>query len=165
MFGPPAPLQTIRQRTDKMSYTSPLPDPQYQAEFYDGVAVKRGIAWVVDTVLITLITVLIVPFTAFTALFFLPLLYLVVNVTYRWLTISGGSATWGMRLVAIEFRRTDGKRFDTGTALMHSLGYSLSVAFVLPQLLSVAMMLLGARGQGLTDMVLGSVAVNRSARF
>jgi hypothetical protein len=36
---------------------------------------------------------------------------------------------------------------------------------VLPQLLSIAMMLFGARGQGLTDFVLGTVAINRAARF
>jgi hypothetical protein len=37
------------------------------------------------------------------------------------------------------------------------------MAFVIPQLLSVALMMLSRRGQGLTDMVLGSVAINRAA--
>jgi uncharacterized RDD family membrane protein YckC len=142
-----------------------LPDPEYQSEFYDGVAFKRGMAWIVDTLLTLLLTAIIVPFTAFTALFFLPFLFLVVNTLYRWVTLSNKSATLGMRLVAIEFRRADGQVFDTGTALLHTLGYVISVAFVLPQLLSVAMMLLSPRGQGLTDTVLGSVATNKTARF
>lgn len=142
-----------------------LPDPVFQAEFYQGVAFKRGVAWLVDTLLTAILTALIVPFTAFTALFFLPMLYLFVNMVYRWATITSASATLGMRLTAIEFRGADGRPFDAGMALLHSLGYAVSMAFVLPQVLSVAMMLLSPRGQGLTDTVLGSVAINRTARF
>ncbi|QCO56758.1 RDD family protein (plasmid) [Pseudorhodobacter turbinis] len=148
-----------------MMYANALPDPEYQAEFYEGVALKRGLAWVVDTILTAIITALIVPFTAFTALFFLPLLYLTVNFAYRWMTLSGKSATFGMRLAAIEFRRADGQPFDSGTAALHTLGYAISMAFVLPQVLSIFMMIFGPRGQGLTDTVLGTVAVNRVARF
>ena len=142
-----------------------LPDPEFQKEFYEGVTLKRGVAWVVDTIMTALLTALIVPFTAFTALFFLPMLYLVVNMVYRWTTITNGSATLGMRLTAIEFRGADGRHFDAGMAFLHSLGYAVSMAFVLPQVLSVAMMMLTPRGQGLTDTVLGSVAINRTARF
>jgi uncharacterized RDD family membrane protein YckC len=110
------------------------------------------------------LTLLIVPFTAFTALFFLPLLYLVVNVTYRIATLSGGSATPGMRLVAIELRTRHGERLDLPHAALHSLGYAVSVAMVLPQVVSVALMLSTPRGQGLSDLVLGTAAINRPAR-
>jgi hypothetical protein len=51
-----------------------LPDPHYQPEFYADVPLKRLISWAIDTVLIVLLVVLILPFTAFTGLFFLPLL-------------------------------------------------------------------------------------------
>lgn len=146
-------------------FASPLPDPEYQSEFYDGVAAKRGLAWVVDTILTGALTLVIVPFTAFTALFYLSFLYIMVNMIYRWVTLARGSATLGMRLAAIEFRRADGQRLDGATALVHTLGYAISMGMVLPQLLSVAMMLLSARGQGLTDMVLGTVAINRVSRF
>lgn len=50
-------------------YTA-LPDPDYQAEFYQDVPTKRLIAWIADTIVIVLISLLIVPFTAFTGLFF-----------------------------------------------------------------------------------------------
>lgn len=146
-------------------FDSALPDPDYQSEFYDGVPFKRGIAWVIDTILTLILTAIIVPFTAFTALFFLPVLFLMVNTLYRWVSLARSSATPGMRFVAIEFRRADGRVFDGGTALLHTLGYVVSAAFVLPQLLSVAMMLLSPRGQGLTDTVLGTVAINKTARF
>ena len=42
-----------------------LPDPDYQAEFYEGVAVKRLLAWVIDVVLILVLTVLAGVLTVF----------------------------------------------------------------------------------------------------
>lgn len=140
------------------------PDPERHADFYDGVLVKRFLAWLFDLVLIALITALIVPFTAFTALFFLPVLFLTVGFFYRWITLSGRSATWGMRLMSIEFLDRQGRRFDPATALLWTTGFSLSMGFVLPQILSAVLMILSPRGQGLTDLVLGSVAINSPAR-
>ena len=141
-----------------------LPDPVYQAEFYADVALKRGLAWVVDAILITLITLLILPLTAFTGLFFLPLLFLTVSFVYRTFTLAGRSATWGMRLFAIEFRDHRGRPFDLPTAALHTLGYTVTFSTLLPQIVSAALMLTGPRGQGLTDLVLGSVAINRAAQ-
>lgn len=140
------------------------PDPIRHAEFYDGILFKRFMAWVFDLVLIALLTALVVPFTAFTALFFLPVLFLVIGFLYRWVTLSGRSATWGMRILRIEFCDRQGQRFDTGTALIWTVGYTLSMAFLLPQLLSIALMFLSQRRQGLTDHLLGSVAINSPAR-
>lgn len=142
-----------------------LPDPDRHAEFYADVPTKRAIAWVVDTVLIALLTVLIIPFTAFTALFYLPFLFLMVSFLYRILGLARSSATLGMRLLSIEFRDNRGQPFTLPTAVLHTLGYSLSMAFVLPQLVSIVLMLTTARGQGLTDHVLSTVALNRASRF
>ncbi|MDZ4134056.1 MAG: RDD family protein [Paracoccaceae bacterium] len=144
--------------------TTPLPDPIRHAEFYDGVATKRGLAWVVDLILTFLICLLILPFTAFTALFFWPLLFFAVNTAYRIVSLTRSSATPGMRLMAIEFRRPDGAPFDLATATEHTLAFLLSWGMVLPQVVSGVMMLLGARAQGLTDLFLGTVAINRPAR-
>lgn len=148
-----------------MTYSSmPMtPDPDRHADFYDGVLTKRFLAWIFDLVLIVILTAVIVPFTAFTALFFLPVLFLTVGFFYRWVTLSGRSATWGMRLMSIEFLDRQGQRFDAGTALVWTVGYTISMAFVLPQILSVVLMLISARGQGLTDHVLGTVAINSPA--
>lgn len=139
------------------------PDPDRHAEFYAGVAFKRGVAWIVDTLFVTLIVALVALVTALTALFILPLVWLAVGFLYRWVTLSGNSATWGMRLMSIQFLDRYGQRFDAATAFLHTLGYSMSMAFVLPQILSVALMMVSRRGQGLTDMVLGSIAINRAA--
>lgn len=142
-----------------------LPDPELGAEFYADVPAKRLIAFVVDTLLIALITLLIVPFTAFIALFFLPVLFLAVAFVYRWAGLAGRSATLGMRLVAIEFRRHDGARLDPFTAFLHTLAFTVSMSMILPQIASIALMLTTARGQGLTDLALGTAAVNRMAAF
>lgn len=140
-----------------------LPDPDRHAAFYSGVTAKRALAWIIDTIFVTAIVLLVVLISALTAVFIFPLVWLAVGFLYRWVTLSGRSATWGMRVMSIEFLDRYGQRFDAGTAFLHTLGYSLSMAFVLPQILSVGLMMVTRRGQGLTDMVLGSVAINRHA--
>lgn len=140
-----------------------LPDPETEAEFYADIPTKRFVAWVVDVVLITLITAVLVPFTLFTALFFLPVLYFIVSFLYRWVSLARNSATPGMRLVAIEFRSRMGEPFDGGLAALHTAGYAVSVAMFPLQFVSIALMLISARKQGLTDHVLGTAAINRAA--
>ena len=141
-----------------------LPDPDTQREFYQDVASKRAFAWVIDVILISLLVGVFVLFTVGFALFFVGFMVMIVSFTYRFLTLANGSATPGMRLVAIELRNHRGERFDTVTALLHTLGYLVSVSFVFPQAISILLMATSKRGQGLTDMVLGSAAVNRGAR-
>ncbi len=138
------------------------PDPATQPEFFSGVPTKRLLAWVIDTALILALSLLILPFTAFTGLFFFPFLFLVAGFVYRWVTLTGASATWGMRAMAIEFRTADGQRFDGAAAFMHTLGFTVSVAFAPLQLVSIALILISEKGQSLTDHVLGTVAINRA---
>lgn len=140
-----------------------IPDPDVQPEFYADVPTKRLLAWLFDTVIILLFSALIIPFTAFTAIFFFPILVLVVGFIYRTVTIARGSATWGMRFFAIEFRTLAGARLDTSQAALHTLGLTVSFAFILLQVVSVILMLTSARGQGLSDLLLGTVAVNQRA--
>ncbi len=138
-----------------------LPDPAREPEFYAGVTAKRGMAWVVDAFITFVFCVLALPFTAFTALFWWPVLWLMVGFLYRWTTLASGSATWGMRLMAIQLRDRDGDRLDAGTALLHVLGYTASMALFPVQLVSIALMIGLGRGQGLTDLALGTAAINR----
>lgn len=142
-----------------------LPDPATEGEFYSDVAVKRFIAWVIDVVFIAAITAILVPLTAFTALFYLVGLYMVVAFLYRWIGLARKSATIGQRLVSLQFRTYRGEPFDMVTAFLHVLGYTVSWSFGLPQLLSVVTMLVTPKGQSLTDMLLGTAALNRAARY
>lgn len=141
---------------------SHLPDPERQAGFYDGVTIKRGLAWLIDTVLISVLT-LIVSTLSIVGLFIMPLVFLVTSFLYRWAFIAGGSATPGMRLMAIEFRNMQGARLNNGQAFMHTLGYTITVSTLILQAISIVLMFTSERGQGLTDMVLGTTALNRRA--
>ncbi|MBR9766451.1 MAG: RDD family protein, partial [Rhodobacteraceae bacterium] len=138
-----------------MSYAfpAPLPEPDLYPEAYEGVALKRAIAWLIDMVVIFAISALTIPFTAFISIFFFPAVMLLVSFLYRWITVTGRGATWGMRLVGIEFRHMDGGRFSGQDALLHVLGYTVSLAISPLQLISVLMMAFTPYGQGLTDMV------------
>lgn len=138
-----------------------LADPITQPEFYQNVASKRLMAWVIDTVLIALIAMLIVPFTAFTAIFFFFGLMAVVGFIYRTITLASGSATWGMRMMGIELRNTHGATLDLQSAFLHTLGYTVSWAFAPLQLISVVLMASSNQGRGLTDHIMGSAALNR----
>ncbi len=144
--------------------TSGLPDPEYMDQMYRDVPSKRFFAWVIDVVIITVITAVLTVFSIFTALFFLPLLYGVTSFLYRWMTISASSATPGMRIMAITLRDADGERLSGGMAFLHTAGYFFSVVTFPLQMISMAMMLLTARRQGLTDAVLGTVALNNNVR-
>ena len=137
------------------------PDPDLHPQFYDGIAAKRFLAWVVDVILVLGFCLLILPFTAFTGLFFFPFLTLVVGFAYRVATLANGSATWGMRLMAMELRDHRDRRFDLTTAFLHTLGYSLSMTVTIIQVVSAVLICTTARRQSLTDMVLGTVPVNR----
>lgn len=140
-----------------------LPDPQTQPDFYRDVPIKRLLAWVIDSLITLALCIVILPLTAFTGIFFFPLLFLSLGFAYRVITLANGSATLGMRLFAIEVRRADGSALDAGTAFAHTLGYTLSWMVPVFQLISVVMMATTERGQGLSDHVMGTAMVNRRA--
>lgn len=143
---------------------SALPDPDYEADLYKDVPFKRLAAWGVDVILISVIVGIIVMMSLLFALWFLPVVYAFTSFAYRWLTLASSSATPGMWLMAIELRTRDGDRFDSTTALLHTAGYFISVVTFPLQLISVIMMITTARGQGLTDIVMGTAAINRGVR-
>ncbi|MEM9247979.1 MAG: RDD family protein [Pseudomonadota bacterium] len=143
-----------------MTHVPDHPDPRRDAAFYANVPAKRLFAWVIDSIVILMLTLLVLPFTLFTALFFLPFLWLVLSFAYRTVTLSGRSATWGMRFMGIELRNVRGERFALGDAAAHTVLYTLAMAFVVPQIVSAVLMLSTERGQGLPDLALGSVALN-----
>ena len=142
-----------------------LPDPILQQDFYADTPLKRLFAWIIDMIVIVLLSAAVIPFTAFTGIFFFPLLLLVIGFVYRVLTIAGGSATIGMRLMSIQLRNQHGEKFGLGEAALHTLGYSVSMSMPLIPLISVVLMLTTERKQGLTDLVMGSVVINKPSRF
>lgn len=140
-----------------------LPDPFRHAEFYRNVPAKRALAWVIDVTITTVASLLLTPLTLFTSLFYFPIFYLCVGMAYRTLTIARCSGTLGMRLMAIELRDANGNRFDLPQAALHTAAYTASWVLFPVQLLSAATMAGTSRAQGLTDLVMGSAAINSSA--
>lgn len=140
-----------------------LPDPIYAPEFYASVPAKRLVAWFVDGLIICAICAAVVVSTAFIGLLFLGALFLMTGFAYRVVTLANGSATWGMRFSGIELRDSSGARLDLGQAVMHTFAYSVALTFAPLQLISIVLMLTTARGQGLGDMFVGTVMLNRKA--
>ncbi len=140
-----------------------LPHPTIDRQFYEGVATRRFVAWIFDTIIIGALSIVVSLFTLGLLFWVFPLVMTVLSFFYRWLTIAKRSATPGMRLTGIEFRDRMGEKFSSGQALAHTILFLLCFAFVMGQLISMISMLITAKGQGLPDMLLGSAAINRPA--
>ncbi len=141
--------------------TFSLPDPERQPEFYDGVSTKRLIAWGIDSILILLLTLIVVVFTFFLGILFFVPLYIALGFAYRTVTLAQYSSTPGMAFMAMEIRHEDGTRLSLQSAALHTLGYTISTSFPLIQLVSIVLMLTSGQGQGLSDRLLGTAALNK----
>ncbi len=140
-----------------------FPDPISHREFYEDVTTKRLVAFLIDSFLILLITTALIPLTAFVALVFFGFFGLIVNLIYRTVSLANRSATPGMRLMGIEFRTHQGAHMSLGLALTHTILFTLSFSMVLPQVISIILMLTTPRGQSLNDLLLGTAVINKSA--
>jgi uncharacterized RDD family membrane protein YckC len=138
-----------------------LPHPDTHPEFYDSVAPKRLIAWIIDLALIVVIGAILTPLTAFTALFFFPLFVAIVGFVYRVVTLASGSATLGMRMMAIELRQNDGSKLEFISAFLHTVGLYISFAIPIIQIVSCVLMETQKSGKGVTDLVLGTAMINK----
>lgn len=145
-----------------------LPDPTLHPGFYDGVSVKRLAAWAIDTVLcfvmtllLTMTPMLVNVVLVSASLLLWPATFLLVNSFYRFLTIRRRSATWGMRFFNIELRNHKAEKLDSTEAAVHTATFLGASLFVLPQVMSVILMVLSDRGQGLHDIVAGVTAINK----
>lgn len=138
-----------------------LPDPYDDPSFYDHLIAKRFLAWVVDLALTVVLTLVALVATAFLAIFIFPLVWIGVSIAYRTVMLTRYGATAGMMVAAIRLRRLDGGRADPALCLWHSVLYAGTMGFVLPQIGSVALMLVTPYKQGLNDWLLGTTLVNR----
>ena len=139
-----------------------IPYPHSHPEFYESVTTKRFFAWLIDSIIVLGILIITSPFTFFVSLFLFPFFYAAIDFVYRTATLTMGSATFGMRLIAVELRHESGHRLDFVTSLFHTIGLYVSYAFVLVQIASIGMMVTRDDRKGLTDLVVGTVMVNRT---
>ncbi len=148
-----------------MSTFTDLPDPEYDAQFYDGVPSKRLVAWMIDAIAILLLTVIstliIGVLTLGLAFVFFPGILFLISFGYRWLTIADASATPGMRLMGIELRTRAGDRLDAITAAIHTGVFLFLMATMIGWIATIVAILGTRYNQGLPDLLLGTTAINR----
>lgn len=143
-------------------------DPGVHPERYDGVRTRRIFAFLIDAAVVLFL--MVVAYLAITVLgiltlgllwILLPAVWPVVALLYSVLTLGGpASATPGMRFAGIEMRTVRGEPMHYGLALLHVLGFWISVTILTPLVLLVA--LFTERKQLLHDLLLGTVAVRAS---
>jgi len=141
-----------------------LPDPVRQSGFYTNVTMKRLIAWVIDGVIVFTLALLASVLSFGLGFFIFFALWAVLSFLYRVGMLSTSSATMGMHIMSMEFRKGDGTRFDSMTALLHTVGTFVCFGTGI-QFISVLMMIFTSRKQGLPDLVLGTAALNRMAKY
>jgi len=144
-----------------------LPDPELDRQFYAGVPTRRVVAWVLDLIIILAVGVPIGLFFGLVTLGFgfalFPFILAAVALAYRTATLKSSSATLGMRFTGIEFRRGDGSRFDALTAFLHSAIWTVCFSAIVLQFVS-CLAILGTRyRQSISDVILGTTAINRPA--
>jgi uncharacterized RDD family membrane protein YckC len=155
--------QTITLESRELDY-----DPAVRPERYDGVRTRRIFAFLIDAAVILFLMIaayLVIGVLGILTLgllwLLLPAVWPVVAILYSVLTLGGpSSATPGMRFTGIEMRTVRGEPMYYGLALLHVLGFWVSVVILTPLILLVA--LFTERKQLLHDLILGTVAV-RSA--
>lgn len=140
---------------------SHLPDPKLDAQFYDGVPVKRLFAWVIDVLVVFAICIALIVLTIGFGAFIFPVLAFLANLGYRMFALANWSATLGMRLVGIEIRNKDGDRVSRQEAVLHTALYIFISLTALGIPANILAILLTERGQGLHDLILGTTAINR----
>jgi hypothetical protein len=136
-----------------------LPDPVREPDFYRGVAVKRALAWVVDGGVTWVLCLLALPLTAFTGLFWWATLWRrwassTAGPTIAQGSAPGGCASWPSRSASA----TGGGSRPSPPCCTRRATRPRSRSF--PPGRSVALMAGLGRGQGLTDLALGTAVLN-----
>ncbi|MEO0911658.1 MAG: RDD family protein [Pseudomonadota bacterium] len=145
-----------------------LPHPEFDAAFYETIPLKRFVAFVIDFVIIAgLAGAAVLVFGILTLgigfAFFLPIT-LLVGFAYRWLTIGARSATFGMLFMGVELRGRSGRHLTPQEAMLHSGIFIALTLTVIGWVATVIAIMATERHQGLPDLFLGTVAINRPAQ-
>jgi uncharacterized RDD family membrane protein YckC len=148
-------------------------DPATQPELFEGVLVRRVVAFFIDVLMIAIPLAFLALFIFMFGLVTLGLgwfLFLAFGpvaviwaILYYGLTFgSVHSATIGMRMMDIEMRIWYGAPAYFVLGAVHAIGYWISVSFLTPLILLVA--LVNDRKRLLHDMAVGTIIVNNQAR-
>jgi uncharacterized RDD family membrane protein YckC len=148
-------------------------DPAIQPELFEGVLARRVVAFFIDLLMIALPLLLLAIFIFMFGLvtlglgwflfFFYGPISVIWALVYYGLTFgSAASATIGMRMVDLEMRTWYGAPCYFVLGAVHAIGFWLSVSFLTPFILLVA--LFNDRRRLLHDMLVGTIVINNAAR-
>ena len=147
-----------------------VPDPVHDSQFYDGVPVRRFVAFCIDFVVIIglwcVVLILGLLVSILTLGIATPLavaLFSATSFLYRWAMLTQSSATLGMILTGIEVRSATGGLLDPVTAFLHVAGFYVSVFFTPLLVIGWIVMAASPHRRMLHDLVLGTVVINRPA--
>jgi uncharacterized RDD family membrane protein YckC len=148
------------------SNPSPSYDPVAQAWLFDGVIGKRFFAFLIDAIIISVLWLIAVAVVLVLGVVTLGLAWLlfgaifpIVGLGYNALTIGGrNSATFGQRLMSLEWRTWYGGKVSPLIAAFHALLFWFSFVIFCPILLWC---LFDPQKRCLHDIFAGVVAMNR----
>ncbi len=142
------------------------PDPLAAPELYDGIRIKRLVAYAIDLIIIAVLLVAFWVVGSFFALITLGLLYPVLALAafilpfaYHTLLIGGGAnATVGMRIMDLRVVAWNGHRPGFAQAALQTFLFYASLAFATFLVLGISFF--NSRGRCLHDLLAGTVTVN-----
>ena len=148
-------------------------DPLLQPELFRGVATRRGFAFLIDLVVLSIPVILGYLFIAVFGLLTLglgwALFWLAWPASVVWAILYYGaslggphSATVGMRVMDLELRTWYGAPGYFVLGAMHAVLFWVSISFLTPLIVLVG--LFNARRRLLHDIILGTVVINSSVR-
>lgn len=164
--------ESYRARNPRQDFWQPAGADLDAPALYDGVLMRRSLAFILDMVIATILSSVLMLATcaaAFTATIFtfglisVPVLLLpamIVHGVFATFMIAGDRAgTWGMRAFGLQVVRQDGGRVDSIQAFMMVAMYFASTAILFPVLV---VGLFTARNRLLHDLVAGTLVLRRA---
>ncbi len=154
--------------TEGKAVTDHLPDPSSAPELFEGVLLRRAIAWLIDCAIIGAITIaallvglLIGVLTLGVGLLALPVIIPVAILGYYAVTLgSAMRATVGMRAMDIVLTPVRGRPLDGWAILVHPLLFWVTVWISWP--FSILFALFTPRQQMIHDLIVGTLMLRRS---
>jgi uncharacterized RDD family membrane protein YckC len=148
-------------------------DPVANPELFEGVLVRRSIAFLIDVTIIAIPVLLAALFIFVFGLITLGLGWVLFKLlwaaTVIWAAVyygltfgSAASATIGMRIMDLEMRTWYGAPAYFVLGAVHGVLYWVTISFLTPLILLVA--LFNERRRLLHDMLVGTIVINAPAR-
>jgi uncharacterized RDD family membrane protein YckC len=145
-----------------------VPDPVRDSQFYEGVPMRRLVAFCIDIFVVLALWCIVLIFGFLISVLTLGLaaplavaVFAAADFLYRWAMLAERSATVGMLVTGLEVRDATGDRLNPILAFLHVAGFYVSV-FVTP-LLVIGWLLMATSPlrRLLHDLVIGAVVINR----